>query len=144
MSFEPNLDWHRTVFHQSVGDVVDVPMGSLRMRALLAGFGYRHRIHRFTALANASAGYSFNHLTDDSGLGPAFARTGVSLIDVHVNDSAMTTYAGIRALNLAEAMEARGYGRPGRTVAPGPPWRRADRLAIALAVIVVVGGILWL
>ena len=25
------LDWHRTVFHQSVGDVVDVPMGSLRM-----------------------------------------------------------------------------------------------------------------
>ncbi len=49
-----------------------------------------------------------------------------------------------RAANLAEAMEARGYGRPGRTVAPGPPWRRADRLAVALAVIVVVGGILWL
>ena len=83
------LDWHRTVFHQPVGDVADVPMGSLRMRALLAGFGYRHRIHRFTGLANVSAGYSFNHLTDDSGLGPAFARTGVSLIDVHVNDSAI-------------------------------------------------------
>jgi hypothetical protein len=83
------LDWHSTVFHQPVGDVVDVPMGSLRMRALLAGFGYRHRMHRFTAAANASAGYSFNHLTDDSGMGPAFARTGVSLIDVHVNDSAI-------------------------------------------------------
>jgi hypothetical protein len=81
------LDWHSTVFHQTVGNVADVPMGSLRMRALLAGFGYRHRIHRFTAAANLSAGYSFNHLTDDSGLGPAFARTGVSLIDVHVNDS---------------------------------------------------------
>ena len=81
------LDSHSTVFHQPVGDVADVPMGSLRMRALLAGFGYRHRIHRFTAAANPSAGYSFNHLTDDSGLGPAFARTGVSLIDVHVNDS---------------------------------------------------------
>jgi hypothetical protein len=81
------LDWHSTVFHQPVGNVVDVPMGSLRMRALLAGFGYRHPIHRFTALANMSAGYSFNHLTVDSGMGPAFARTGVSLIDVQVNNS---------------------------------------------------------
>jgi hypothetical protein len=83
------LDWHSTVFHQPVGDVADVPMGSLRMRALLAGFGYRRPIHRFTAAANVSAGYSFNHLTDDSGMGAAFARTGVSLIDVHVNDSAI-------------------------------------------------------
>ena len=49
-----------------------------------------------------------------------------------------------RASNLAEAMEARGYGRPGRTVAPGRPWQRADRVAVALAVVVVVGGILWL
>src|SRR5262249_3450777 len=83
------LDWHSTVFHQRVGNITNVPMGSLRMRALLAGFGYRHRMHRFTALANISAGYSFNHLVDDSGLGPAFARTGVSLIDVHVNNSAV-------------------------------------------------------
>ena len=83
------LDWHNTVFHQPVGDVPDVPMGSLRMRAVLGGFGYRHRIHRFTAAGNVSAGYSFNHLTVDSGMGPAFARTGVSLIDVHVNDSAL-------------------------------------------------------
>ena len=81
------IDWHSTVFHQPVGDVVDVPMGSLRMRALLAGYGYRHRIHRFNAVANLSAGYSFNHLIDDSGLGPAYARTGVSLIDVQVNNS---------------------------------------------------------
>jgi energy-coupling factor transport system permease protein len=49
-----------------------------------------------------------------------------------------------RASNLAEAMEARGYGRPGRTVAPGRPWRRADRVAVALAVVLVAGGILWL
>ena len=81
------LDWHSTVFHQQVGNISDVPLGSLRMRALLAGFGYRHPIHRFTAVANASAGYSFNHLIDDSGLGPAFARTGVSLIDVQVKNS---------------------------------------------------------
>src|ERR671922_164135 len=27
-----------------------------------------------------------------------------------------------RSLNLAESMEARGFGRPGRTRAPSPPW----------------------
>ena len=30
-------------------------------------------------------------------------------------------------LNLAEAMEARGYGRAGRTRTPRPPWTRLDR-----------------
>lgn len=49
-----------------------------------------------------------------------------------------------RALNLAESMEARGFGRPGRTRAPRPAWRRLDRLAVAGAVVVVAGGALWL
>ena len=49
-----------------------------------------------------------------------------------------------RAANLAEAMEARGFGRPRRTSAPGRPWRRADRLAVAAAALLVVGGALWL
>ena len=49
-----------------------------------------------------------------------------------------------RGLSLAEAMEARGYGRPGRTRAPGQPWRKRDRAALALAVAVVVAGALWL
>ena len=35
-----------------------------------------------------------------------------------------------RALNLAEAMEARGYGRAGATQAPSPRWRSLDRLAL--------------
>ena len=50
-----------------------------------------------------------------------------------------------RASNLAEAMEARGFGRPGATRAPGPPWtrarpgrRRAARCAARR------GGRLWL
>jgi energy-coupling factor transport system permease protein len=44
-----------------------------------------------------------------------------------------------RGLSVAEAMEARGYGRPGGTRAPQPPWTRLDRLALAgsLAVVVV-------
>ena len=48
-----------------------------------------------------------------------------------------------RGLDLAEAMEARGYGRPGRTRAPRPRWRGLDYLAIAGAAALVVGA-LWL
>jgi len=49
-----------------------------------------------------------------------------------------------RGLNLAEAMEARGYGRAGRTRAPSPPWSALDRAALAAAPVVVVMGALWL
>jgi energy-coupling factor transport system permease protein len=48
-----------------------------------------------------------------------------------------------RGLNLAEAMEARGYGRPSGTRAPtvrGP----LDRPALAAAVALVLAGALWL
>jgi energy-coupling factor transport system permease protein len=48
-----------------------------------------------------------------------------------------------RALNLAEAMEARGYGRSGATRSPSPAWRRVDRLALASAIVVAVGA-MWL
>ncbi len=49
-----------------------------------------------------------------------------------------------RGFSLAEAMEARGFGRPGRTRVPASPWRPRDRAAVALAVAVVVIGVLWL
>jgi energy-coupling factor transporter transmembrane protein EcfT len=49
-----------------------------------------------------------------------------------------------RALNLAEAMEARGYGRPGTTRAPRPRWGGRERLALAAGVLAVVLGALWL
>jgi energy-coupling factor transport system permease protein len=48
-----------------------------------------------------------------------------------------------RGLNLAEAMEARGYGRAGRTRAPRPPWSTRDYAALVLSVGIVVGA-LWL
>jgi energy-coupling factor transport system permease protein len=48
-----------------------------------------------------------------------------------------------RALSLAEAMEARGFGRVGRTRAPSAPWTRLDRLALVAAVLLVAGAI-WL
>jgi energy-coupling factor transport system permease protein len=49
-----------------------------------------------------------------------------------------------RGLNLAEAMEARGYGRPGRTRADRPPWRSRDVAALVLAVATVIVGMTWL
>jgi hypothetical protein len=82
------LDWHNTEFHQALGSV-EAPLGELRMRALLVGYGHTKRIKRFTASANVSGGYSFNHLTVDSGVGPAFISTGVSVLGVSVHDSAI-------------------------------------------------------
>lgn len=49
-----------------------------------------------------------------------------------------------RGLNLAEAMEARGYGRAGRTRIPPPPWRRDEQMALVLAAVLVAVGALWL
>jgi energy-coupling factor transporter transmembrane protein EcfT len=49
-----------------------------------------------------------------------------------------------RAVNLAEAMEARGFGRQTRTHAPGLPWTSLDRVALAGGVFLVVAGALWL
>jgi energy-coupling factor transport system permease protein len=48
-----------------------------------------------------------------------------------------------RATGLAEAMEARGFGRPGATRAPRAPWTWLDRAALAGAVL-LVGVSVWL
>jgi energy-coupling factor transporter transmembrane protein EcfT len=49
-----------------------------------------------------------------------------------------------RGLNLAEAMDARGFGRPGATRLPQPPWTTLDAAAVAAAVATVAIGALWL
>ena len=49
-----------------------------------------------------------------------------------------------RATNLAEAMDARGFGRPGATRAPRPPWNAVDRAVVLLAAVLVLAGLLWL
>jgi energy-coupling factor transport system permease protein len=46
-----------------------------------------------------------------------------------------------RAMGLAEALEARGFGRAGRTRLPGVAMRRSDYLVAALALLVLVVGI---
>jgi energy-coupling factor transport system permease protein len=49
-----------------------------------------------------------------------------------------------RGLNLAEAMEARGYGRRGATTAWRPRWGILDVAAIGLGLALVVGASTWL
>ena len=49
-----------------------------------------------------------------------------------------------RGLNLAEAMEARGYGRPGATRLPRARHTVWDATALVAAVVVLVAGVLWL
>ena len=49
-----------------------------------------------------------------------------------------------RAYNLAESLEARGYGRPGATRATRPPWGVREWLALSAAAALVVAGVLWL
>ena len=49
-----------------------------------------------------------------------------------------------RAANLGEAMEARGFGRPGHTKAPHPNWGWLDRIAVTGAGILVAAAALWL
>lgn len=49
-----------------------------------------------------------------------------------------------RGLNLAEAMEARGFGRQGATRALRPRWTALDYLALCAAVALAVAGGLWL
>jgi energy-coupling factor transport system permease protein len=49
-----------------------------------------------------------------------------------------------RSLNLAEAMEARGYGRAGATRALRSPWGLAERAALAGSVLIVAIGVAWL
>jgi energy-coupling factor transport system permease protein len=49
-----------------------------------------------------------------------------------------------RAANLAEAMEARGYGRGAHTRAPGRPWRARELGALLLGVVLVAAAALWL
>jgi energy-coupling factor transporter transmembrane protein EcfT len=49
-----------------------------------------------------------------------------------------------RAANLAEAMEARGFGSTRPSKAPGPAWRLADQLALAASAFLILVAALWL
>jgi energy-coupling factor transport system permease protein len=106
------------------------------------------RFARRSALAVALATRLVPTLERDAtGLAEAVRGRGVAVSGVRGHARLLSPLvAGSleRAGNLAEAMEARGYGRPGSTRAPGAPWTWLDRVAVALAGVLVVVGFLWL
>jgi energy-coupling factor transporter transmembrane protein EcfT len=84
---------------------------------------------------------------DAAGLAESVRGRGVALAGARAYATLLSPLvAGSleRATNLAEAMEARGFGRSGTTRAPRPPWSGRDRLAPPLAVLLVVVAVLWL
>ena len=83
---------------------------------------------------------------DASGLAEAVRGRGVELRGARGYATLLSPLvAGSleRASQLAEAMEARGFGRPGSTHAPRPGWTRLDRVALAGAALLVAVS-LWL
>jgi energy-coupling factor transport system permease protein len=84
---------------------------------------------------------------DAAGLVEALRGRGVTVSGVRGHARLLAPLLGgslERALNLAEAMEARGYGRPGATRAPRPRWRAWERLGVAGGAVAVLLGALWL
>lgn len=111
---------------------------------LLASLGVARR----SALAAALATRLVPTLERDAvGLAEAVRGRGVAVAGLRGHGRLLSPLvAGSleRATLLAEAMEARGFGLPGRTRAPRPRWTRLDRAAVPLALLVVAGGAAWL
>jgi energy-coupling factor transport system permease protein len=84
---------------------------------------------------------------DAAGLRDALCGRGVAVTGIRGHARLLSPLvAGSleRAAGLAEAMEARGFGRSGATRAPRPGWNGLDRAAVAAAVAIVAVGALWL
>ena len=83
---------------------------------------------------------------DAAGLREAVRGRGVELSGVRGYGmllSPLVAWSLERASCLAEAMEARGFGHPGTTRMPRPPWTTWDKLAVLLA-LAIVGVAAWL
>jgi len=105
----------------------------------------RHaRAQRRVLWLMASAGYIER---DAAGLAEAVRGRGVEVSGVRGHARLLSPLvAGSleRAANLAEAMEARGFGSGAPTRAPSPDWRFADYAALAAGAALVAAAVLWL
>ena len=111
---------------------------------LLAALGFARRSSLAVALATRLVPTLER---DASGLAEAVRGRGVRLSGARGHARLLSPLvAGSleRAANLAEAMEARGFGRVGRTRAPRPAWTAIDRVAAVTAVPILIAGALWL
>jgi len=111
---------------------------------LIAGAGFARR----SALAVALATRLVPTLERDAaGFAEALRGRGVALGGIRGHARLLSPLvAGSleRATNLAEAMEARGFGRPERTRAPREPWSRLDKGVLVGSAALVALAALWL
>jgi energy-coupling factor transport system permease protein len=111
---------------------------------LVAGAGFARR----SALAVALATRLVPTLERDAaGFAEALRGRGVAVAGIRGHARLLSPLvAGSleRATNLAEAMEARGFGRPERTRAPSPRWTELDRAALAGSAALLTAAVLWL
>lgn len=106
------------------------------------------RFARRSALAAALATRLVPTLERDAaGLADALRGRGVAVRGLRARSrlvAPLVTGSLERASSLAEAMEARGFGRPGATRLAQRPWGRADRGLAAAALLLVPVSVLWL
>jgi energy-coupling factor transport system permease protein len=111
---------------------------------LLSAAGWARR----SALAAALATRLVPSLERDAaGLAEAVRGRGVAVEGVRGRARLLSPLvAGSleRATRLAEAMEARGFGRPESTRAPRPSWSPLDRAMVPVSAAIVVAGAVWL
>ncbi len=84
---------------------------------------------------------------DAAGFAEALEGRGMALQGVRDRARLLSPVLGNsldRASMLAEAMEARGFGRPGSTRAPRPGWTLTDRCALVAAGLALLAGVVWL
>ena len=84
---------------------------------------------------------------DAAGLAEAVRGRGVEVAGVRGHArllSALVAGSLERAANLAEAMEARGFGSGTPTRAPSPAWGPVDHAALAAGAALVLMAVLWL
>jgi energy-coupling factor transport system permease protein len=80
---------------------------------------------------------------DAAGLVDALRGRGVEIEGVRARAKLLSPLLSgslERGLNLAEAMEARGFGRAGRTRMEQPRWSNLDRAAIVAAPLLAIGA----
>lgn len=112
--------------------------------ALLSAAGFARRSSLAVALATRLVPTLER---DAAALAEALRGRGVEVVGVRGRArllSPLVANSLERASNLAEAMEARGFGGRRPTRAPQPPWTRVDQIALAAAAALVAVGALWL
>ena len=111
---------------------------------LLAAFGFARRSTLAVALATRLVPTLER---DAAGFAEAMAGRGVEVTGMRGRARLLSPLVASsleRSANLAEAMEARGFGRPGATRAPRPAWGVLDRAVVAASVPLVLVALLWL